>query len=141
MEDPVINPMLRTINERNRAFWDERLAVEAKLLADPETARYLAENLEAEALRFSYERMREAARAESDQKLGKVLGGYRQRLDQVDKNDFIEWVRAATVRIDRIGELRTRAGFVWGRYKTETLKTWYREAMPSQRLKPGRPKK
>lgn len=141
MEDRAINPMLRKMNERNRAFWDARHALEAKLLADPDTARYLAENLEAEAARFFYARRLESARAENDQKLSKVLEGYRERTDQVDKKEFIAWIRTTTIRIDRIGDLSALPGFVWGNYRAETLKAWYREAMPDQRLKAGRPKK
>src|SRR5258708_26102629 len=52
--EPNVTPALRKINERNKAFWDRRIALEAELLGDPETTHYVLENLRAQEFRDSF---------------------------------------------------------------------------------------
>src|SRR4051812_32504038 len=104
--EPNINPALRKINERNRAFWDRRNAVDAKLLSNPEIALYVIENLRTAEFRDALLReiQRDAATAssvleEASAELGKasadlakasselqrIYDGASKREDQLDK--------------------------------------------------------
>ena len=152
--EPNVNPSLWKINARNRAFWDRRNAIEAKLLSDAETAHYVIENLRAQE--FQDALLREvqggAATASSALKttstdlakasseLQRIHDGASKREDQLDKQQFIHWITTHDIRVERITDLWERPGFRWGKYGRTTLKSWYKDAMPEVELRPGRPR-
>jgi len=135
-----VNPKLHALNEANKAFWDRRNAVEAKLLSDPETAHYVIDGLRAEEFRDARLRQVEAAVHDLHKELMKVHDGASNRGDQKDKRDFIDWVTKHNIEIERISDLWTFEAFGWGGYTKDTLKAWYKEAKPLRKLQPGRPK-
>ena len=152
--EPNVNPALRKINERNRAFWDRSNAIEAKLLSDPETAHYVLENLRAMELRDALLREVQGGAATTSSALEKasadlakasselqtIRDGTSKRKDQLDKQQFIRWIATHDIRIERIRDLWQRPGFVWAKYRQTTLKSWYKRAMPDVELRPGRPR-
>ncbi len=152
--EPNVNPALRKINERNRAFWDRRNAIEAKLLSDPETAHYVIENLRAQEFRDALLRevqggaattssaleKTSADLAKASSELQRIHDGASKREDQLDKRQFIHWITTHDIRIERISDLWERPGFIWGKYRQATLKSWYKDAMPDVKFRPGRPR-
>lgn len=156
MDEPIgpgVNPKLRELNERNRAFWDRRHAVEAELLSNPETACYVVENLR--AAQFQDSLLREvqggaaiaaselaktsADLAKASSELRKIRHGASKRQDQLDRQQFVDWLKTHDIRIERISDLWKMPGFNWAGYRRATLKKWYKAAMPDVELRPGRP--
>ena len=135
-----VNPKLRELNEHNRKFWEQRNAIEQRLLLNPETASYVVQNLEADTQRFLHLREVEKRAMANVGKLQKIYSGPSRRRDQKDKAAFIKWVKLKKRTISNIQNLRAQPGFEWSEYKNETLKQWHKEAMPGIRLKPGRPR-
>ncbi|WP_431820234.1 hypothetical protein [Burkholderia sp. F1] len=95
------------------------------------------------------ERLRFIRACREDQKtlverLERSRQGYIRRGDQVDKRRFMTWARDECGPVRNVAELVHAANRRFGstmNYTSETLKAWYREAMPNVRLRAGRPKK
>jgi hypothetical protein len=88
------------------------------------------------------EKVRADCNQESAEELEKIKSSYQNRQDVLDKKTFQEWCKNESVVIEKIQEIESMAGFPLSiNYAMETLKNWYKEAMPHVELKGGRPAK
>lgn len=72
----------------------------------------------------------------------RITNGQQLRRDSIDKKIFIQWARSRNIVVKNISEITGCADYpLESSYTSETLKSWYKEAMPNVHLKGGRPKK